>query len=209
MTMITIYLWWLCFCFDFASVQHVVSLCLQWPQTQLLPAVCESSTGQMIMVAVYLWWLCFCFDLALVQHVASLCLQWLLTQLFPAVWESSTCQQRYLYLWWLWSQSSLMTMFLFWFCFGTTCGAIIFAVATDITILCSLGRQYMPALFVSLMIMVTVFFNDNVFVLILLRYSMWRHYVCSGYWHNYFMQSGKAVQASTLCIFDDYGHSLL
>ncbi len=28
------------------------------------------------------------------------------------------------------------------FCFGTNCGAIVFAVATDTTISCSLGRKY-------------------------------------------------------------------
>ncbi len=104
---------------------------------------------------------------------------------------------------------SLSFMFLFWFSFGTACGIIMFAMATDTTISCSLGKQYMPAaLFVSLMIMVTVFFNDYVFVLILLWYSMWRHYICSGHWHNYFMQPGKGVWASAHCILDDYDCNL-
>ncbi len=34
------------------------------------------------------------------------------------------------------------------------------------------------------------------FVLFLLWYSMWRHYICSGHWHNYFLQPGQLVQAS-------------
>ncbi len=37
------------------------------------------------------------------------------------------------------------------FCFGTACGAIMFAVATDTTISCSLGRQYVPVLSLSLL----------------------------------------------------------
>ncbi len=37
--------------------------------------------------------------------------------------------------------------------------------------------------------------------LLLLRYSMWRHCVCSVHWHNYFQQPGQAVRASAQSIF--------
>ncbi len=42
-----------------------------------------------------------------------------------------------------------MGMCLFWFCFDTACGAMIFAVATGTTISSSLGRQYRPVLSLS------------------------------------------------------------
>jgi hypothetical protein len=38
--------------------------------------------------------------------------------------------------------------------------------------------------------------HGNAFILILLWYSMLRHYVCSGHWHIYFLQPGKAIQAN-------------
>jgi hypothetical protein len=37
---------WECFSFDFALVQHVALLCLQWPLAQPFPAAWASSTGQ-------------------------------------------------------------------------------------------------------------------------------------------------------------------
>jgi len=43
--------------------------------------------------------------------------------------------------------------------------------------------------------------QGTVIVLVLLWYSMWFHYVCSGQCHNYFLQPGWAVQASALSIF--------
>ncbi len=42
-----------------------------------------------------------------------------------------------------------MEMFLFLLCFGTACGAIVFAVSTGTTISSSLGKQYEPALSLS------------------------------------------------------------
>ncbi len=39
-----------------------------------------------------------------------------------------------------------MGMFLFWFCFGTACNTIMFSVASDATISCSLSKQYRPVL---------------------------------------------------------------
>jgi len=35
------------------------------------------------------------------------------------------------------------------------------------------------------------------FVLLLLWYSMWRHYVCSDHWHNYFLQPWLAKGGKT------------
>jgi hypothetical protein len=43
-----------------------------------------------------------------------------------------------------------MEMFLFWFCFGTSGGAIMFAVATGTTITCIMGKQNRPVLCLSL-----------------------------------------------------------
>ncbi len=40
-----------------------------------------------------------------------------------------------------------------------------------------------------------------VFVLILLWYSMWRHYASSGHRQNYFLQCGQTVRANAWCIF--------
>jgi hypothetical protein len=34
-----------------------------------------------------------------------------------------------------------------------------------------------------------------------LWYSVWRHYVCSGQWHNYFLQPRQAERASAQSIF--------
>jgi hypothetical protein len=41
----------------------------------------------------------------------------------------------------------------------------------------------------------------SVYVLFLLWYSMWHHFACSGHWHNYPLQPGLEVQASTVSIF--------
>jgi hypothetical protein len=45
----------------------------------------------------------------------------------------------------------VMGMFLFCFCFGTTCGIIVFAMTTATSIYFSLGRQCGPVLRLSLL----------------------------------------------------------
>jgi len=45
--------------------------------------------------------------------------------------------------------SYALGMFWFWFCYGTACGAIAFAMATGMTLTCSLGRRYGPILSLS------------------------------------------------------------
>jgi hypothetical protein len=45
----------------------------------------------------------------------------------------------------------VMGMFLFCFCFGTTCGIVMLAMATDTSISFSLSRQYGPVLRLSIL----------------------------------------------------------
>jgi hypothetical protein len=59
------------------------------------------------------------------------------------------------------------------------CNTYMFAAASGTTISCSLGRQYGPVLSLS-------FLDDY-------GCSMYPYYVCSGLWHNYFLQPGQAV----------------
>jgi len=100
---------------------------------------------------------------------------------------------------------SLMTMFLFWFCFGTVCGAIMFAVAADTIISFSLGRHYRPALIVSLISMIKVYlwwqcicFDLAVVQHLAPLYLQWLWYI----------QPGKGVWAMlSLSFFDIYGHN--
>ncbi len=56
-----------------------------------------------------------------------------------------------------------MEMVWFWFCFGTACCAIMFVVATDTTIFCSLGQPlwtsavYFPEM--SMVAIIDIYFN--------------------------------------------------
>ena len=42
--------------------------------------------------------------------------------------------------------------------------------------------------------------HANAFVLILLWYNMWRHYICCDHWHIHFQQLGQVVRASAQSI---------
>ncbi len=53
---------------------------------------------------------------------------------------------------------------------------------------------------VSMFRLGTFLYHRNVFALILLWYSVTRHYVCRGHWHKYILQPGLAVQASAQSI---------
>jgi hypothetical protein len=112
--------------------------------------------------------------LCLVQYVAPLCLQWPLTQIYPLGYTKGTGQCS-VYL-------SLMSMYC------TACGTIVFAVATGTTISFGLYKCYSPVLCVS-------------FIDVYVWYSMQRHCVCSGYWHNNILQAGQMVQVSAQSIF--------
>jgi hypothetical protein len=106
------------------------------------------------------------------QHVVPSCLQWLLGLLFPLALAGNRGQCS-IYL----SQLSM----------GTACSAVMFAVATDTTISCTLYRQYGPVLSLS---------SLDVY-----GYSMCHLNICSGHWNNYFLQPGQAEEASALSIF--------
>jgi len=70
-----------------------------------------------------------------------------------------------------------------------------FQVVTDTTISSSLGRWYWPVL--------------SRYLFDVYGYSIWYHYICSGYWYKYVLQPEQAECASAQSIFlDIYGYSM-